>query len=116
MANGPIGRRLGERVAGRTRARIVDENGCITDVYVLDLSTSGARIETPLDASIAKQFTLRIAGRETGAEIVWRRGRDLGARFIMADEGAEKVKPQVAPAIKKVSLDELRGLARTTRR
>jgi hypothetical protein len=116
MSNGPMGRRLGKRVAGRTRARIVDLNGCVTDVYVLDLSTSGARIETPLDASIARCFTLKIAGRETEAEIVWRRGRELGARFVVADEAAGKARPLVAPAIKKVSLDQLRGLARASRR
>jgi hypothetical protein len=116
MSLGPNGRRLGERIAGRMRGRIYDDVGNVTDVYVLDYSASGVKIETPLGASIARRFAIKFDGRENFAEIVWRRGRDLGARFVTGQEANAKptsVKPAV---IKKTPLDELRGLARGVRR
>lgn len=116
VSSGPNGRRLGERIAGRMRGRIYDDVGNVTDVYILDHSASGVKIETPLGVSIARRFTIRFNERERFAEIVWRRGRDLGARFVTSHEATAKpmsVKPAV---IKKVPLDELRGLARGVRR
>jgi hypothetical protein len=116
MSLGPNGRRLGERIAGRMRARIYDDAGCVTDVYILDHSTSGVRIETPLGVSLPRRFTIRFNNREHFVEIVWRRGRDLGARFVTCGETTAKPMSVKPAATKKTPLDELRGLARGARR
>lgn len=115
MGNIPTGRRLGDRIQARTRGRIVDAAGCVTDIWIVDQSSTGVRIEAPLGVSIDRKFNLLMGSREVVAEIVWRRGFELGARFVGADEGAANARPEPA-AVKKLSLDQLRGLARPGRR
>jgi hypothetical protein len=111
-------RRLGQRTATRSRARIIDDAGCVTDVIVKDVSPTGVRIEVPAFASLQKQFTIRFTqgGRDALVEVVWRKGSEAGLRYVTELNSAPKPKPVVAPAIKKVSLAELRGLAKSARR
>ena len=110
-------RRLGERTAGRIRGRIIDDSGCVTDIYVLDHSISGIRIETPLEASISRRFNVKFGDHEHLAEIVWRKGRDLGARYVTAMDEEAFVRPApVSTPAKRISLAELRNIARPARK
>ena len=74
----PIARRLGERCKTSQRAEMFDAKNCITEVRVLDISTTGARIEVAPGESISRQFEIRISrnGEKRAAEVVWRNGRE----------------------------------------
>ena len=111
MARIGNGRRLGERTAMRTRGAIYGDNNSVTDVYVLDQSISGIRLELPVGVSLPRRFTIKIGDIVSEAEVIWRKGFQLGARFVRHDEeeGRAKAPPIV---VKKMSLSELRGLTR----
>ena len=111
MAQNPNGRRLGERTALRTRGTILGENNAVSDVYVLDQSISGIRLELPTGVTLGRQFTIKIGDMVTDAEVIWRKHFQVGARFVRQDE--EEGRAKAAPiVVKKMSLMELRGLAR----
>jgi hypothetical protein len=106
------GRRLGSRTAERIRGRLFDEAGCVVDVYVLDRSSSGVRLEAPFGLALPRRFRLQFKGGKHLAEIIWRRGYELGARFVTEDE-VDAAPPRPKPVtIKKTSLAELRRLIR----
>jgi hypothetical protein len=111
MAQDSNGRRLGERTAMRARGAILGENNAVTDVYVLDQSISGIRLELPVGVSLGRRFSIKIGECLSDAEVIWRKGFQVGARFVRHDEeeGRAKAPPIV---VKKMSLAELRGLAR----
>jgi hypothetical protein len=119
MANEGQGRRLGKRDPVLIHARIIDRAGYVTDVWLRDLSSTGARLETPPFVDIPKRFTLRYflnEKREAEAEVVWWRGVDIGARFVTGEESIKSPKPDAVPTRRKMSLAELRGLTRGARR
>ena len=108
-------RRLGKRRPTLSRARIVDQAGYVTEVWVRDVSSTGVRLETPPYANIPRRFTLLRADRdqrEVEAEIVWRNGVDVGARFVTEKSAASRMKMTSPTPIKKIPLAELRTLAR----
>jgi hypothetical protein len=116
VARGPNeagkGRRLGERLASRVVARIIDEGGCVTDARILDISLSGARLETLYGASIPSRFTLRALrdGRDHRVEVIWRRGREVGVRFL-TNEPLPKARPSTpVPTQPRLSISDLRKL------
>ena len=106
-----LGRRLGERSALRVRGCVLGDGDAVTDVYIIDQSISGVRLELPVGVSLTRRFRLKFGETETDAEVIWRKGFQVGVRFVRAgeEEGCAKAPPIV---IKKMSLTELRGLAR----
>ncbi len=120
MTGDDRGRRLGGRARVQAPARLVDEDGCITNVTVRDISMSGARIETPFGTIFPKTFYLRM-GREHGdrrAELVWKTRIEAGVRFLPDDiKIAEAPPPMVeaAPA-RRVPMADLRKLAMSAKR
>ena len=118
MKQGSGARRLGERVYTRKTGQIIDESGCVTEVSVLDVSLTGARIETSFGAVLPARFQLRIGRDGVGveAELVWRDKTEAGIRFVT--ESVETAKPQAVttPVVRRMSVAELRGLARASTR
>jgi hypothetical protein len=115
MAYAGSERRLGQREPTLIRAKLVDQTGYEIGVWVRDLSSTGARLETPPYIDIPKRFMLRKVFKdrdEIEAEIVWRHGVDLGARFVTADDTFARPKPEPALPVTKIPLNELRALAR----
>ncbi len=95
------------------RARIRTPAGRSIHVAIEDLSASGCRIEKPEYEIIPERFTLRFSdGRaDTLAEIVWQKGNSIGAQFIDAAADSPPA-PRPAPEVPKISLNDLRRLAR----
>ena len=106
-----LGRRLGERTTSRVRGYVLGDGGALTDVYVIDQSITGVRLELPVGVSLTRKFRLKFGDVDTDAEVIWRKGFQVGVRFVREgeEEGCAKAPPIV---IKKMSLSELRGLAR----
>ena len=118
MANEGASRRLGKREQALLRARIIDQAGHVTDVWIRDLSSTGVRLETLPFADVPRRFLLRFhknGNREAEAEIVWRRGVDLGARFVTETEAAPPPRPDAGVHVKKMPLDQLRSIAQRGR-
>jgi hypothetical protein len=108
-------RRLPERIRGDARGRIVDDESCIIDCKVIDLSDDGARLELPHGSRIRSQFTLHIPSREIEhrAEVVWRNGYQVGVHFLFETQpGAEAPLMPPRPAPKPLSIDQLRKLVK----
>jgi hypothetical protein len=108
-------RRLPERIDCNARARIVDEESCITECKLLDLSVSGARLELPYASRVKGRFMLVVPskGIERHVEVVWRNGYQVGVHFLF--ETAESATPPVAPptaAPKPMSIGQLRNLVK----
>lgn len=95
------------------RARIRMPTGRSILVSIENLSASGCRIEKPEYELIPARFTLRFSdGRpDTQAEIVWQKGNSIGAQFIETAADAPHA-PRPAPEVQKLSLNDLRRLAR----
>ena len=115
----PTGRRLGDRVALRAGAQIVDAAGCITEIEVKDISPTGAKIETSYATPIPRRFCLRVPRRnlEREVEVVWRDGTTAGVRFLSPEEIAATAAPVAAQSQpqKRVSLTDLRKLGAKAR-
>ena len=95
-------------------AKIIDEAGCVTPVWIKDLSVSGFRLETPPHAFIPERFKLHYflgVTHEVEAEIVWRNGPDLGARRVVDGEALHPSRPGADAQVKKISMEELRRIA-----
>lgn len=56
-------------------------------VTVRNLSEGGAKIEVPNDLFIPQQFDLSglIGGERVRCELVWRKGKEIGVRFVHTD-------------------------------
>jgi hypothetical protein len=115
MANEGARRRLGKREQAHLRARIIDSAGRVTDAWIKDISATGVRLETMPYVDIPKRFTLRFhkqGNREDVVDLVWRRGTEIGARFVTNAEPTPPVRTDTGAQVKKVSLEQLRSLAR----
>jgi len=113
--NGTNGRRLGLRTPTQSRARVYDSAGRSVEVAIKDLSPTGARLMVASEAAIPRQFVIRFGEYEARGEVVWRKGPDLGIRFILPDEEEGRVRPRAPEPVKKASIDELRTAARPRR-
>ena len=112
------GRRLGQRREANVAARAIDADGNVTDVTLRDLSPTGARIEIPYGASLPRLFILRVSREKTESrvEVVWRRGYEVGLRFVPdVETEAPKAEAPSSAAPSRPRIEDLRKLARTAR-
>lgn len=110
-----VQRRLSERARYAARGRIVDDELCVTDCKIIDLSDSGARLELPYASRIKSHFTLYVPSKEIErrVEVVWRSGYQVGVHFLVETLGAaEAPVAQPTPAPKPMSVDQLRKLVK----
>jgi hypothetical protein len=61
----------------------LEGNATVHDCRVLDVSQNGAKVVTDMAAEIGARFGLALVPyRPRQCEIVWRRGRTLGIKFL----------------------------------
>jgi hypothetical protein len=48
---------------------------------VIDTSDGGTRVSTSHDFEVPDQFILRLSGEEATYKVVWRKGRQVGAKL-----------------------------------
>ena len=80
-----------------------------------DLSPHGARLMVAAETAIPREFVIRFGEYEARGEVVWRKGADIGIRFILPDEDEGRVRPQAPQPARKATIDELRTAARPRR-
>ena len=118
MMNTETGRRLGERVVKDSNGRVINAGGYVTEVKVRDISATGARIEVAIADVIPQRFYFYASRHapEQAAELVWRKGREIGLRFVNWNEipaaAPAPVPVAIAPA-NKIPLADLRRPALT---
>lgn len=115
VKNGTNGRRLGQRTPTQTRARVYDSGGRSVEVTIKDLSPNGARLFVAAEASVPRLFVIRFGEYEARGEVVWRKGPDMGIRFVAPDENDGRVRPRAPEVAKKTTVDELRAATRPRR-
>lgn len=108
-------RRLGERKLVNGSGRIIDAQKYVTPCRVVDLSNTGARVEVAPQTDVPKQIMLECRGIFRNAETVWRRGGQIGLRFIDAHDAAPPIGKTPLPSAQRLSLEQLRLLARNRR-
>ncbi|HRY04190.1 MAG TPA: PilZ domain-containing protein [Beijerinckiaceae bacterium] len=113
--NGTNGRRLGERTPTHSRARVYDSVGRSVEVAIKDISQTGARLQATEETSIPRQFMIRFGQYEARGEVVWRKGIDVGIRFVLPNEEEGRVRPREPELAKKPTIDELRTAAKPRR-
>lgn len=115
VKNGTNGRRLGVRTPTQTRARVYDSGGRSVEVSIRDLSPNGARLSVAAETAIPRQFVIRFGEYEARGEVVWRKGAEMGIRFVTPDENEGRVRPRAPEIAKKPTIEELRGATRPRR-
>jgi len=98
----------------RLPAKIVHDDGHLTDVVIVNISATGAALELPYAASLSRRLSIMIPskGQEFDAELVRRNGYDAAVRFISPDEVSDTHRTRVAAVSPKVSLNDLRSMVR----
>lgn len=80
---GPGYRGRDRRVAVTMPGTLVEADGCAIDVDVLDVSSSGFRVETNAELVIGETVELRMArSQPLRAVICWTRGEEAGGIFL----------------------------------
>jgi hypothetical protein len=94
------------------QARIVDDEACVTECRLIDLSDNGARLELPHGSRVKNQFTLHIANRgvERRVEVVWRNRHQVGVHFLFETQAGTE--GPATPASRPLSIDQLRKLVK----
>ncbi len=115
VKNGTNGRRLGQRTPTQTRARVYDSGGRSVEVTIKDLSPNGARLFVAAEASVPRQFVIRFGEYEARGEVVWRKGPDMGIRFVTPNENDGRVRPRAPEVARKTTIEELRTATRPRR-
>ena len=101
-------------MASVARAYIVDNESCVINCKLIDLSHSGARLEIAPQSSIQNKFTLYVPGKgiDRQAEVDWRTGDQVGVYFVMqTPDCAEAPTSVLTAAPKPMPIDQLRQLA-----
>lgn len=71
------------RIAMRAEAVLVEEDGCVLDVIITDVSREGFRLESQSELEVGAEVWLRVARREpVRAVIRWTRGAEAGGVFL----------------------------------
>jgi hypothetical protein len=115
VKNGTNGRRLGQRTPTQTRARVYDSGGRSVEVTIKDLSPNGARLSVAAEAAVPRQFLIRFGEYEARGEVVWRKGADMGIRFVTPDENEGRVRGRAPEVVRKPTIEELRTVTRPRR-
>ena len=91
---------------------IIDAGGNLTDAKIIDLSSTGARIEVGWKIRLPNRFKLKIVRdkQEFFAEIVWRKGYEAGLRFVAADETPAPYVIASVPATQSPKVADLRKM------
>ena len=80
------------RVDVRRPAFLIDSDGRISEVTILDISSNGFRIEISESPRIGELVTLRVEhGDELRAQIRWALGFEAGGAFLSAPGAAAAV-------------------------
>lgn len=80
---GPAYRGRERRVAVTLLASLIEADGCVVHVDVLDVSSSGFRVATNAELVIGEQVELRLArSQPLRAVICWTRGEEAGGTFL----------------------------------
>jgi hypothetical protein len=69
------------------------------ECFVLDVSPGGARIVTDASMDVRDRFELVLVPdhlKHQPCEVVWRRGKTYGIKFLESDEGSTSVDPPTA--------------------
>jgi PilZ domain len=106
-------RRLGERVHIQLDGQLVLSNGRAVDITILDLSSSGARFQTPTNARLPNDFvTLRLPpdNREARAVFVRYFAKTASVRFMDDETFQNAIAPPAGKPRPRLSLTELRLL------
>jgi hypothetical protein len=76
-------RARGPRIAVAAPAILIESDGCVVDVTVLDVSSSGFRISSNAELTVDEEVQLQIGkGKPVRAVICWTRGVEAGGNFI----------------------------------
>ena len=89
-------RQLNNRAAWITVDDGVTENACA----VVDISPGGAKITTEVEFDVKDRLTLTLLAdhaKRYPCEVVWRRGKTYGLKFVTAD--AEPDEPAAEPVV-----------------
>ncbi len=108
-------RRLGDRTRNICPARLFDVKGFSFDVTIMDMSSSGARIELPIGVHIPRVFHVQIINSEfdRSAEVAWRRLNMVGIRFVDEAEASSTVAAiHSETKSKRLTLTDLRMMVR----
>lgn len=100
------------------KATVINRNGLRTEVVVVDLSPSGAKLELPFAAQIDREHRLFFERQipEKHCELVWRDGYNAGVRFLRDGEEEDLRHPRHhAIEVHKTPLAELRAIAKRPR-
>jgi hypothetical protein len=106
-------RRNETREKTQINASVVSENGMVADLKLVDISSTGARLDIPSEVSLARTFKLTL-GRtkiEKYAELIWRTSTEAGLRFLSDEETEEFLKTKPGTRIRKTPLSDLRKMA-----
>jgi len=67
----------------RSASIVFDRGNCLLDCRIVDLSTTGARLDTSNSGLCPARFELDLReDRRRLCEVIWRRGTQLGVRFL----------------------------------
>ena len=112
-------RRLGVRENVHLRATVTNRSGSRTEVVVVNMSASGARLELPFAAEIDPKHLLVFEDDvpERHCELVWRDGYEAGVRFLLAGEEGDlhHHRYRMSDAANKTPLTALRAIAKQQR-
>ncbi|MBR0797762.1 PilZ domain-containing protein [Bradyrhizobium jicamae] len=79
----------------------VDDGLTERECAVVDVSPGGAKIVTEVEFSVKDRLALTLLAdhsRRHACEVVWRRGKTYGLRFVMAEPVAEPAEAASEPA------------------
>jgi hypothetical protein len=108
-------RRLEQRRSARIPAKAINPIGMALEVLVVDISTSGARLEVMSGAPLASHFSLYInhLNEIKQAELVWRGRWHARIRFVQPGEESKTLSQQSNTATsKRLSPQESRKMTR----
>ncbi len=106
-------RRLDNRKKSQITASVFGQNGMVSDIKLIDISLTGARLDIPSEIDIAKNFKM-LLGRckiERYAELVWRTANQAGVRFLSDEEIEQMQAPRPSRGLPKLPPAVARKLA-----
>jgi len=75
-------RRTVRRRLGHIAIIMAEPDAAPHHCLVIDISDGGVRVSTSHDFDVPNQFTLRRSGKEATYKVIWRQGRQVGAKLV----------------------------------